>query len=385
MSERKLRIAGALVGDMQHDPNAIIKYGHFFEALQEHVALIEIFDANLYGAERYLNALRTFYPDQQRWRERFYKNVRAFRQRSRRAGRHFQALNGQIDAILQVGVMFDARWYAQTPPSLIYVDYTAHLAAQRPSAGRSPFTPKQRQEWLNLERSTFLKASHICTRSDMVRQSIIQDYGIAPEKVTAIGGGVNLPQLPNIASRRAATDAPTVLFIGKELYRKGGDILLEAFAQARQIVPDARLKMLTIGSIPPHLPETGIEIISPTWDRQEITSLYNSADVFVLPSRLETWGDVLLEAMSFGLPCIGVTGQAMEEIIDHGSSGLLVQAENVAALTDGLVRLLTDVDLRQQMGQQARLQAEKQFTWSDVAERLSRCLRQIDLAGVREP
>ncbi|MCA9872824.1 MAG: glycosyltransferase family 4 protein [Anaerolineales bacterium] len=383
MSERKLRIAGALVGDMQNDPNAKIKYGHFFDALEKHFCLVEVFDANLYGLQRYLNALRSFHPDQQSWRERFYKNVEAFRRRSRRASQHFRQLEGQIDAIVQVGVMFDARWYIQAPPSVIYVDYTAHLAAQRPSAGRSPFTPQQRREWLNLERNTFIKASHICTRSDLVRHSIIHDYGLAPEKVTTIGGGVNLAQLPPL-KKRPVTDTPTVLFIGKELYRKGGDILLEAFARARQVVPGARLKMLTIGSVPPHIAEDGIEIISPTWDRQEIAALYNSADVFVLPSRLETWGDVLLEAMSFGLPCIGVSGQAMEEIIEHESSGLLVQAENVAALAEGLVRLLKDADLRQQMGREARLHAEKYFTWPDVAERFSQCLEHAALIDVRD-
>lgn len=381
MNKRRLRIAGALVGDIQHDPNAKIKYGHFFAALAEHFSVVEIFDANLYGVQRYLNALRTFHPDQQQWRERFYKNVAAFRLRSQRANRHFQTLAGQIDMIVQVGVLFDARWRSQTPPSVIYVDYTAQLAAQRPSAGRSPFTPRQRQTWLGLERNTFLKASHICTRSEMVRQSILHDYGIAPQKVTAIGGGVNLAQLPEPVAWQP-TQSPTVLFIGKELYRKGGDILLEAFAKARRVVPGARLKMLTKGTIPDHLPGEGIEIIPPTWDRPAITSLYRAADVFVLPSRLETWGDVLLEAMSFGLPCIGVTGQAMEEIIEHESSGLLVQAGDVDELAGSLVRLLTDADLRRQMGQQARLKIEKEFTWSDVAQRLSYYVNHVNSVEV---
>ena len=383
MNEHRLRIAGALVGDLKHDPNAKVKYGHFFAALEEYFSLVEIFDANLNGVQRILNALRTIHPDQQRWRERFYKNVPAFRQRSQRASRHFEVLDGQIDMIVQVGVLFDARWHRQVPPSVIYVDYTAHLAAQRPSAGRSPFSHHQRQEWLSLERNTFLKASHICTRSEMVRQSIIQDYGLAPEKITTIGGGVNLASLPPPVTPRT-TDTPTVLFIGKELYRKGGDVLLEAFARARQAVPGAKLKMLTVGSVPDHIPDSGIEIIPPTWDREVITSLYSSADLFVLPSRLETWGDVLLEAMSFGLPCIGVTGQAMEEIIEHESSGLLVPAEDVAGLSASLVRLLTDSELRHRMGRQARQKAEEYYTWPVVAERLSRCLKAASAAEVRK-
>ena len=383
MKERRPRIAGALVGDVQQDPNAKTKYGHFFAALEEKFPLIEVYDASLFGAFRYLNALQTFHPDMQRWRERFYKNVPAFRLRSWLASRHFQKLHEPIDMIVQLGVLFDARWHTATPPSVIYVDYTAHLAAQRPSSGRSPFSKQQRQTWIALERNAFLKASHVCTRSELVRQSIIHDYDIAPEKVTVIGGGVNFARLPEPVTHRA-TDAPTILFIGKELYRKGGDILLEAFAQARQAVPGARLKMLTTGPIPNHAAGSGIEIIPPTWDRQAIAALYASADVFVLPSRLETWGDVLLEAMSFGLPCIGVTGQAMEEIIEHGVSGLLVEAEDVAGLAESLVYLLTDVNLRQRMGRLARLEIEKNYTWTAVAQRLGHCLNQVGSVDIRE-
>lgn len=376
MNVCKPRIAGALVGDVRRDPAAQIKYGLFFAALAAHFPLVEIYDASLHGVHRYLNALQAFHPDRQRWRESFYKNVTAFRWRSRLASAHFQAMQAEIDLIVQVGVLFDARWQTASLPNLIYTDYTAHLAAQRLSAGRSPFSAPQRQEWLALEGAAFARASHICTRSELVRTSIIEDYGMAPEKVTAVGGGVNFVRLPQPVWRQE-TATPTILFIGKELYRKGGDMLLEAFAQARQEAPGARLILVTAAPIPPAFPRDGVEVIHGTWDRQTITALYRSADLFVLPSRLETWGDVLLEAMSYGLPCIGVRGQAMEEIIDHESTGLVVPAEDVAALAQSLVRLLTDGGLRRRMGEQARLKAEKNYQWPDVVQRVGGCIHQI--------
>lgn len=376
MNACKPRVAGALVGDVHRDPAAHIKYGFFFAALAEHFPLVEIYDASLYGVHRYLNALQAFHPDRQRWREGFYKNVTAFRWRSQLARAHFHTIQEEIDLIVQVGVLFDARWQTGARPSLIYTDYTAHLAAQRPSAGRSPFSAVQRQEWLALERAAFAGASHICTRSDLVRDSIVQDYGINPEKVTAVGAGVNFARLPQPVKHRE-TAAPTILFIGKEFHRKGGDLLLAAFAQARQEVPGARLKMVTAVPIPSAFPVAGVEIIQATWDRQAIAALYRSADLFVLPSRLETWGDVLLEAMSYGLPCIGVTGQAMEEIIDHEATGLIVPAEDVDTLAQGLVRLLMDARLRRQMGRQARLKVEENYQWPDVVGRLGGCIQQI--------
>lgn len=376
MKECKPRLAAALVGDIIRDPAAYTKYGYFFAALAEQYPLVEVYDASLQGIHRYWNALQAFHPDRQQWRESFYKNVAAFRLRSRLASEHFLARQQEIDLIVQVGVLFDARWQSLPLPSLIYTDYTAHLAAQRPSSGRSPFSAAQRQQWLTLERRAFARASHICTRSELVRGSIIKEYGIAPEKVTAVGGGVNFPHFPQPVQHRE-TARPTVLFVGKEFYRKGGDVLLEAFALVRQQVPGARLKMLTAVNIPNVFPREGVEVIRPTWDRQTIAALYQTADVFVLPSRLETWGDVLLEAMSYGLPCVGVTGQAMEEIIDHEISGLIVPAEDVAALAHSLVRLLKETSLRCQLGQQARLKAEKHYQWPKVVQRLGDCLQQV--------
>jgi glycosyltransferase involved in cell wall biosynthesis len=248
MKERKPRMAGVLVGDIYKDPGARIKYGAFFDVLAERLPLVEVYDATLSGWSRYWNALLTFSPNSDRWRERFYKNVPAFRLRSLQAHKHFQRCAAHIDLLVQVGVLLNARWQESALPSVIYTDYTAHLAAQFPAAGRSPFSPPQRQAWMALEREALVQASHICTRSALVRDSIIYDYGIAPERVTVIGGGINFAQLPAPVEHREKA-RPTALFIGKELYRKGGDVLLLAFAQARKVVPGARLLLLTSGPV----------------------------------------------------------------------------------------------------------------------------------------
>lgn len=376
MKEAKPRIAGVLVGNIHRDPGAQTKYGTFFKVLAERLPLVEVYDASLHGWARYWNALLTFSPDMERWRERFYKNIQAFRLRSLQTNKHFQKRRGEIDMIVQVGVLLNARWRASTPPSVIYADYTARLAAQIPAAGRSPFSGAERQTWLALEREAFAQASHICTRSGLVRDSIIHDYAIAPEQVTVIGGGINFNPLPVPVEHREK-EAPTVLFIGKGLYRKGGDVLLQAFAQARQVVPGARLILLTSGPIPEGLPRDGVEFVQPTWDRRVIAGLYRQADLFVLPSRLETWGDVLLEAMSYGLPCIGVTGQAMEEIIEPDRTGCMVPAGDIDALGKALVCLLENPELRSRWGQCGRIRAETRYQWQNVVVRLEDCIRQV--------
>ena len=99
--------------------------------------------------------------------------------------------------------------------------------------------------------------------------------------------------------------------------------------------------------------------------------LYTEADLLALPARLETWGDVILEAAAYGLPCIRTRGQPMQEIVKHGETGLLVQPDNVEELAAALRRLLTDADLRRQMGASARNTILSEFTWDAVVQRMA--------------
>lgn len=369
MADRKPNLLVALVGDVQNQSFARVKYGPLCQALARQGLQVETVDATLQHLMRLVNAIQSFHPSIQQWKERFWKNVTAFDIRSQQVGRQVCSRPGRWDLVLQMGVLFDAAQDQDCLPVMIYTDYTASLSAARAEAGRSPFTPLQRSQWLEREWRAYRHAAHIFTRSQAVRESIIREYGIAAEKVTAVGGGVNFVALPE-TGRRPERE-PRVLFIGKEFHRKGGDILLEAFALARREIPGARLRMVTQGPLPAGLPLEGVEVVPPTWERETIERFYGEAGVFVLPSRLETWGDVLLEAMAFGLPCIGVEGDAMGEIIADGETGLLVPPQDPAALAAALVRLLCEPETRARMGRAGRQRVETQFTWDRVAARMS--------------
>ncbi len=365
-----LRVLGALVGNIHTQPSARVKYGLLFAALARQNEVVDVHDVTLRGLPRVLNALSVFHPRWPRWRQNFYHNIPAFSERSRQFARQLRRWPG-IDVILQEGVLFDAT--GNGVPTVIYTDYTDRLLQRQARVGRLYLSPAEHERWIALEQQAYQRAAHICTRSALVRDSIIHDYGLPPERVSAIGGGVNFETLPAL-SPRALTAAPTALFIGKELHRKGGDVLLRAFARARARVPEARLLLLTGEALPPDVPTAGVEVIAPTWERAAIAALYQRADVFVLPSRLETWGDVLLEAMAFGLPGIGAAGQAMEEIIETERTGLIVPGGDEEALAEALGRLFTDTPLRHALGQAARRAVEERYTWERVAERLTSVL-----------
>lgn len=365
-----LRVAGALVGDIQRKPDLQIKYGKFFATLGNRFDVMDIYDATLRGGEKYWNALMTFTPSIPRWKQRFFKNVPAFKARSRRAAEHFCKMQDKADVILQLGALFDSTADCHSLPLVLYTDNTTSITARSKNPNHMPLKSQELGRWMGCEMQLYSRAIHICVRANIVKRALIDDYGVPAHKVSVIGGGVNFPILPEMIEREAGP-APTLLFVGIDFHRKGGDLVLRAFSQVRRLFPAAQLIVVTQDPIPMGLPLAGVRVLGPIWNRVEVESLYRQADVFILPSRQETWGDVLLEAMAFGLPCIGVHGQAMEDIIVHGETGFLVTPEQVDLLAEAIIQLFEQPELRYRMGQAAHSLVAQEFTWERVVERLS--------------
>ncbi|MFT7587297.1 MAG: glycosyltransferase involved in cell wall biosynthesis, partial [Cellvibrionaceae bacterium] len=314
------------------------------------------------------------------WRERYYKNAFAFKERSKQAAHYLKTRQADYDITFQVGALYNARWNNQGNPSVIYTDYTSYLSRQRKTSGRSPMSDGEFEKWMELEQKAYENSHYILTRSEYVRSSIINHYSIPPNKVKAIGGGVGFDILPE-PNTRSAGKTVNVLFIGQSFYRKGADILLEAWSQINHQFPHAKLKMVT--QLPDNWNEkiANVEFVDSKWDRAVIEQLYKEADIFVLPSRLETWGDVLLEAMAHGIPCIGVSGEAMGEIVVHEQTGLIVPPERPDMLAKALQKLVTSSDLRHAYGQAGRERLKKHFTWDVVMGQVAAVLETIPISS----
>jgi glycosyltransferase involved in cell wall biosynthesis len=97
--------------------------------------------------------------------------------------------------------------------------------------------------------------------------------------------------------------------------------------------------------------------------------------VFALPSSYEGLGCVYLEAMACAKPAIGCRGQGIEEIIEHGRTGMLVTPENEHELTDSMLTLLRDKELRQRMGRNARAIVLDRLTLNHQAQQLAEVYR----------
>ena len=334
-------------------------------------------DCELTGIARYLAAARCFSPDRQRWRSRFRLGGSAFDARSRKAERAIATAGPDIDFILQTGATFVPRRKGNIPYA-VYCDSNIRVAAQGRATGHSQATPlneRELQSVIDREVSVYRDASAIFTISEQLRRSFIDDFGIPASRVHTVFAGPNM-DVSGLPEQTTPTSGPRrVLFVGRQFERKGGDILLRAFERVREEVPDAELWVIgpddeAIGSRP-GVTLLGFVDTGTTEGRRDIEAAYAAADVFCLPTRFEPFGIAFVEAMHFGLPCVGTDAWAVPEIISDGRTGFTVPPNHVELLADRLIDLLTGPQLAASMGAAGRAKAQQYFTWEAVVNRIT--------------
>ncbi len=225
------------------------------------------------------------------------------------------------------------------------------------------------------ELGVYRGAAAIFPLSESLRRSFVDDFGIPADRVRAVYAGPNFDPgcVASIPTTPAASRPPTVLFVGLQFHRKGGDLLVQSFRQVRTRLPTAQLLLAGVpaGSVQgPGIRCLGVLDKNRPAGATALAAAYACADVFALPTRFEPFGIAFVEAMHFGLPCVGPRAWAVPEIIADGETGFTVPIDDVDALTDRLLRLLGDRTLAVTMGEAGRQRARRLFTWPQVVGRM---------------
>ena len=151
-----------------------------------------------------------------------------------------------------------------------------------------------------------------------------------------------------------------VIAVGRYHYQKGFDLLLKAWKNIENKCPEWQLAIFGQGDRKPYLQlvdELGLDpmrcqLYGPTSDIQKE---YVKSSLFVFSSRYEGFGMVLVEAMACGLPVVSFACPCgPKDIVRDGEDGLLVETENIEALTNALIRLMNDRVTRLSMSQAGR-------------------------------
>ncbi len=174
----------------------------------------------------------------------------------------------------------------------------------------------------------------------------------------------NLQVIPNPLSfyptQNSTLENKQVIAVGKHSYQKGFDLLLQAWQNVNKSHPDWQLTIygkqepaLNLNALASQLRiNNSVQFFDPVPNIQE---KYIESSIFVLSSRYEGFGMVLIEAMACGVPCVSFDcpyGPA--DIIKHNEDGLLVEKENINALSDAIILLIADEHLRKNMGINAK-------------------------------
>ena len=204
---------------------------------------------------------------------------------------------------------------------------------------------------------------NIQTRVDINKKAFVAYNGVDTESFTPV--------------EKKKTDNLTVISIGNLIPLKGHRYLLQAIKALKDKgVANIKCQIVGRGYLDEELKaqarELGIEKqveFKGYVPYAEVATLLKNADIFALPSYYEALGCVYLEAMACGIPAIGCYENGIDEIIEHGKTGFLVQPKNVNDIVENLIQLQNPL-LREEIGRNARLSMVAQYKWSDSAKRL---------------
>jgi glycosyltransferase involved in cell wall biosynthesis len=217
-------------------------------------------------------------------------------------------------------------------------------------------------------------------------QTLWQNFGRrqVPTQFSIIPNGIHLddfltlPPADDFRTTYHLGDAPTVLFMGRLQQRKGVDVLVKAFKLAK--IENSRLLIVgpDEGMLEPvqALAEGDRRIVITGYlGGEERLRALSAGDIFVLPAVGEGLSMAVLEAMGAGLPVVLSQGCNMTDVEPHGA-GYVVDI-SPDAIAEKLHLLLTNADLRQQMGHASRQLIAQKYTWDRVALQLEAVYQQI--------
>jgi phosphatidyl-myo-inositol dimannoside synthase len=227
--------------------------------------------------------------------------------------------------------------------------------------------------------------------SAFTAQKLAEIHGIPAARVTVIPHGLDpdwMEETNGTSAKRE--DAPgntgPLLLSVTRLSRadregKGIDLVLQALPAVIAQCPGTRYRVVGGGGDLPRLAEMvrklGLEGRTelPGARRDEaLRQAYAEADVFVLPTQVEGFGVVFLEAMYNRVPVVAVRASATPEVVEDGVTGMLVAPGNTDELAAALVALLSDPDRRRAMGEAGRKRVERMYRFEHFAARWERWL-----------
>jgi glycosyltransferase involved in cell wall biosynthesis len=262
---------------------------------------------------------------------------------------------------------------------------TVHLGSLGQLSGPSLLVASSYERTLG--RAIVGSSDRLIAVSDAVAGHAVH-LGARREAVRVIANGVDVQRFRPGAGRVNGTFR--VACVGRLIFNKGPQYLLEAAPEVLQGHPEAAFVFVGDGPLRPHLEERARQLgvghrVTFLGTRPDVPAILQTCDVLVRPSLLEGMPLTVLEAMACGLPVVATPVSGTAELVRHGENGLLVRPADPASLARAILRLMENEPLREAQGRKARRLVEDGYSWDAVAEKTLAVYRELLPPATEEP
>lgn len=307
-----------------------------------------------------------------RWNVKDQLDVGRYHLASKYARDAIEAVESPYNSVIQIGSNFriDATPIIKEREVPLFSFHDNNFSSYARSISSGIVANDVLHRAFNFEKSVYESLTRIFTMSKTLRRSFIEDFGLPEEKVVYAGFGspfsINGPLDKSYSQKN-------ILFVATHSFEaKGGKELLDAFRRVRKVIPDVTLTMIGKDW---GIDEPGIECLG-FLDKRNSGDLaiykrcFEAASLFILPSHNEAFGEVFIEAMSYGVPCIGTRTGVMPELIEDNDSGFVVDPGDSEGLTNLIIELIESEEDLRKLGKAGFRAVSNEYQWSTVTSRI---------------
>ena len=249
-------------------------------------------------------------------------------------------------------------------------------------SGRNNGIHDETQRYINdSEWMLTYESSEVIVNSNYMKNEVQRLFGLPYDKINVIPNGVNLQLFSNVnidydfRRQYAMDNEKIILYVGRLVYEKGIQNLIAAMPKILERYHDSKLIICGRGGMIDELREQVkyLEIENKVYfagycDSKKMQKMYKCADVAVFPSTYEPFGIVAIESMLSGTPTIVSDVGGLNEIIEHGVTGMKSYAGNANSVADSVLALLFDPKLCFNISQNAIKKVKENYNWSKITD-----------------
>lgn len=308
------------------------------------------------------NTVMSYNTNRYTWRETTKKNSRYFRYASDQLTNYIQKCKNDYDYIFFFEGLYTLNERNHEHKYVIYEDTNNNLTRKYWPKWNPPSS--EHKTYIDYVYNMYHNSRHIFTATDMLKEDFVNNYGIEEKRVTNVGMGCNFDHIEEEFIRG---NHSKILFVGYDEYRKGLDVLIEAFRCVKLKIDSAEL--IIVGTKKQYY-RNGIRSLGKIIDREKLMELYKECAIFVMPSRYDAVPTSALEAFAMKMAVIVSDHCGAKELIEDGISGYIFQNEDYRDLESKITKLVENPAGCMEIGERGYHKSKIKNDWSKIASKI---------------